>query len=77
MASLERFWATVLTYITNVGRGRARRDNRNSKMSSLPCSCSYDCQRWSYDGSCKQLELDWHFTSVHLGSFGPQPTKHT
>ena len=21
MASLERFWATVLTYITNVGRG--------------------------------------------------------
>ena len=37
------------------------RDNRNPKMSSLPCSCSYDCQRWTYDGSCKQLELDWHF----------------
>ena len=43
MATLERFWATVLTYITKVGRRQARRDNRNSKTSSLHfyCSCDY------------------------------------
>ena len=43
MASLERFCATVLTYISKVGRRRARRDNTNSKTSSLHfyCSCDY------------------------------------
>ena len=44
MASLEGFCVPVLTYITNVGSRRVRRDDRFSKSSSLPCCCSCDCQ---------------------------------
>ena len=80
MASLERFWATVLTYITKVGRRRREETieiQRRPLYIFIVLVTTLLYQRWSYDGSCKQLGLDRHFTSVHLGSFGPQPTKHT